>query len=266
MEIAVIIAAGGSSTRYASAGGVRAKLDEDLGGKPLLQRTMEAFANHDRVRWIVVAGPGSDPEFAEFKARHGDRIGLLGATLVRGGANARWESVKAALEAVDPGATHIAVHDAARPCVSEVLLDRVFGLAKEHPAVIPAVACADTVKRVERTDRPASTDEDPAAAILGLTPGDGERLSVVRATIEREGLMMVQTPQVFEAGLLRRAYGQADLSSTDDAGLVERLGVEVVVARGEAKNLKVTVPEDLAMVRAVMGFRGGGEKPAMRRF
>lgn len=264
--IAVIIAAAGSSSRYEAAGGVRHKLDEDLGGKPVIQRTVEAFSNHDLVREIIVAGPADEEAFAAFKTRHGDRLNLLNARLIPGGREHRWQSVAAALAVVSPACTHIAVHDAARPCVSAEFLSRVFDMAAAHPAVVPAIPADDTLKRFEQTDRPAYANEDPVAAILGASPRSKEKLRVVRETIDRRNVVRVQTPQVFEAELLRKAYRQSDLTSTDDASLVERLGVEVAVAEGDTRNIKITVPADLALARAIMGVRGPEEKPAARRF
>ncbi len=265
MDIAVIIPAAGSGSRFAAAGGVRGKLDEDLGGKPVLQRTVELFSKHDGVRWIVVAGPHDPEALAEFKARHGDRLALLNATVCRGGATHRHESVAAALARVPSDATHIAVHDAARPCATPELIDRVFALAEHHDAVVPAVEVADTLKRVRDTGeraRPA----DPMASILGESSADRETLRVVEATVPREGLMAAQTPQVFRAEVLRRAYAQADLTSTDDAGLVERLGVRVAVAAGDPRNIKITRPDDVTLARAILGVRPPDGKPAHLRF
>lgn len=265
MEIAVIIPAAGSGTRYAAAGGVRAKLDEDLGGKPVIQRTVELFSKHDWVRWIIVAGPHDPEAFVEFKSRHGDRLALLNVTVCRGGRTHRHESVAAALAQVHADATHIAVHDAARPCVTPELIDRVFALAEHHDAVVPGVDVADTLKRVRDTGeraRPA----DPMAAILGESAADRETLRVVEATVPRERLVAVQTPQVFKADVLRRAYAQADLTSTDDAGLVERLGVAVAVAAGDVRNIKITRPDDVTLARAILGVRPPESKPAHLRF
>ncbi|MEO1129149.1 MAG: 2-C-methyl-D-erythritol 4-phosphate cytidylyltransferase, partial [Planctomycetota bacterium] len=133
MNIAVIIAAAGSSSRYMAAGGLRSKLDEDLGERPVLQRTMELFTKRDEVSSIIVAGPYED--YDEFKLRHGDKLAILGVQLCRGGKGERWETVKAGLELVPDDCTHIAVHDAARPCASPELFDRIFDAASSHPAV-----------------------------------------------------------------------------------------------------------------------------------
>lgn len=275
MNIAVIIAAAGASRRYAESGGLRSKLDEDLGGKPVLQRSVELFSKHDDVRFIVVAGPGDDAEFAEFKTRHGDRLGLLGAVLVKGGRNHRWETVQAALRAIPGEAggepiTHIAVHDAARPAAPMELIERVFELGKHHPAVIPALEVGDTLKRGVRTDA-AARPADPLAAILGAASTQ-EKTTVVQGTVDRAGLYAVQTPQVFEVSVIRAAYAQNDLTSTDDSSLVEKLfeaddsGRKVVLAPGDARNIKITRAGDVALARAIMGVRGPEERPVHKRF
>ena len=86
-------------------------------------------------------------------------------------------------------------------------------------------------------------------------------------TVPRDGLVLVQTPQVFEADLLRRAYAQEDLRGvTDDASVVERLGEAVVVVDGDARNLKVTTPDDLALMRAVLGVKEPAKRPAHKQF
>jgi 2-C-methyl-D-erythritol 4-phosphate cytidylyltransferase len=265
MRIAVILPAAGASSRYIATGGLRSKLDEDLAGKPVLQRTVELFTKHDDVGEIVVAGPAHEAAFAEFKDRHADRLGLLGARICKGGVTHRWETVKAALEHVGPDCTHVAVHDAARPCVSMELLDRVFRAARKHGAAIPSVEVSDTVKRVIDTGELLGGDDD-VAAILGETADSQKPLRVVGETVDRRGLMLVQTPQVFEIALLRKAYAQPDLTSTDDAGLVEKLGIRVVVVEGEARNIKITHPGDLALARAILGLKESEGRAAHKRF
>jgi len=271
MKIAVIIPAAGFSRRYAEAAGfdaARSKLDEDLGGRPVLHRTVEVFTNYDApdrtLAPVIVAGPHDEDAFAEFKMRHGDKLSILGVTLVRGGKTHRWETVKAALEAVPDDATHIAVHDAARPCASEQLLDRVFDAAGKHAAVAPGLDVSDTIKRVA-AEALADDGSDPLAAILGAEK-KGPGLRAVEETLDRTNVVTVQTPQVFEAGLLRRAYAQDDLESTDDAGLVERLGERVVIVEGDAANIKITRPIDLKLARAILGVRGPSERPTHKRF
>lgn len=269
MRVCVIIPAAGASGRYLESGGLRSKLDEELGGKPVLQRTVEAFSKFEdpdvTVCGIVVAGPHEDGAFREFKERHGDRLGLLGATVCKGGVTHRWETVRAALACVPADATHVAVHDGARPCVSEELMRRVFAAGGRFEAVVPVLAVHDTVKRVKETGEKFGGD-DAVAAILGESESAKKPLRVVDQTVDRAGLVLVQTPQVFEVGVLKRAYEQKDLGSTDDAGLVERLGVRVVVVEGDARNLKITLPGDIAMARAVMGLKEPEGRAAHKKF
>jgi 2-C-methyl-D-erythritol 4-phosphate cytidylyltransferase len=271
MNIAIIIPAAGASRRYiesAKAGGVeldRQKIDEDLGGRPLLHRTVELFNKLDEVGAIIVAGPADDAAYEQFKLRHADKLGILGVVLCQGGVTHRYETVANALKLVPSEATHVAVHDAARPCTPPDLIERVFDAARAgHKAVIPGVDVPDTLKRVGAEEL-ASKEADPLAAILGAAaPKAGARL--VEKTVDRTLLVGVQTPQVFERKLLERAYGQKDLSSTDDAQLVERLGEPVVVVEGDPRNIKVTRARDIQLVRTIMGYKGPGEKPAHLRF
>ena len=260
MKLGVIIPAAGASSRF----GGRDKLNEDLGGRPLLHRTVELFVNHDAADVIIVAGPAPENGFDEFKLRHGDKLALLGVTLCPGGRDHRWQTVKNALAHVPPDCTHIAVHDAARPCASRQLIDRVVEAARKHDAVIPAIDVPDTLKRVSAAAA-VDQDIDPLDALLGASPTTS-KVRTVEATVSRENVVAVQTPQIFQADLLRRAYEQDDLSSTDDAGLVERLGAPVVVVEGEATNLKVTRPADIRVVMAILGLKPTRERAAHKKF
>ncbi|HYE03401.1 MAG TPA: IspD/TarI family cytidylyltransferase [Phycisphaerales bacterium] len=270
MNLAVIIPAAGSSRRYAESGpdlGDRSKLDEDLGGRPLLQRTVELFTKRAEVSLVIVAGPAEDGAYRRFSERYGDTLGLLGVRVCRGGPDHRYQSVAAALALVpDEGITHIAVHDAARPCASETLIDRVLLAAERHPAVVPALEVTDTLKRVGEAE-PGLADPDPLASILGPAPGGpAARARVVEETLARRDVWAVQTPQVFAAPLLRRAYAQADLTSTDDSQLVERLGVPAVVVEGEPGNVKITRRADLELARAILRLGPAPRREAHKKF
>ncbi len=275
MHLALILPAAGKASRYEASGGLRHKLDEDLGGRPVLQRTIELFVKHETaaplISTIIVAGPNDRDAFDDFKQRYADRLGLLGVKLCKGGVTHRWETVRSALELVPHDATHIAVHDAARPCTPVELIDRVLDMASRRKAVVPVVEVSDTLKRVEQTNEPVGGD-DPIAAILGETPRGQHKLRVVSATVPRDNVFAVQTPQVFDAATLRRAYAQHDLSSTDDAGLVENLWKNegsterVAVVAGDARNIKITRPEDLAIARAILGVKAPEGRPAHKRF
>jgi 2-C-methyl-D-erythritol 4-phosphate cytidylyltransferase len=261
MKLGVILTAGGASRRF----GEGSKLDADLGGRPVLHRTVDLFAKRDDVERIVVAGPYEESAWDEFRLRHGDTLGLLGVVLCRGGQTSRTQTVRAALEHVPTDCTHIAVHDAARPATPMELIDRVFKAAQTHDAVIPAIEVGDTIKRVS-SDAQQEKEIDPLDAILG---GGGKmNVSVrrVEETVAREGLMLAQTPQVFVAEVLRRAYADEGVAGTDDASMVEKMGEEVAVVEGDARNVKITRRGDVELVMRIMGLRGSRGRDTHKRF
>jgi len=264
VKVCAIVPAAGRSERF----GRGDKLGQDLGGRPLLVRTVELLAKRDDVTSILVAGPPD--EIDDFRERYGPTLGFLGASVVPGGKAARWETVQSALAHVPDDVTHVAVHDAARPAASAAMLDRLFEAASMVPAVIPGVPIQATVKRGAadaRTLEPRDDDDALAEMILG----DAGRVTIearaVEETIDRRHLYAIQTPQVFELDLLRRAYAQDDLTgATDDASLVERLGGPVQIVAGDIRNIKVTTPEDLELVRAILKLKPPTERPVHKRF
>ena len=246
MKLAVIIAAAGQSTRF----GFGDKLSQDLGGRAILLRAVEAFVKRPETVGIVVAAPPDDLD--GFKDRYGAQLGFHGATVVPGGTVERWESIRNALSATPDEATHVAIHDGARPNVTPELLDRVLDAARVHDAVIPGVRVSSTLKRVGEETVRSAQDDAIADAILGdidETTG-APAAHLVEETVPRTNVVAVQTPQVFSRDLLVRAYAQEDIGdATDDAMLVERLGEPVVVVEGDPANIKVTNEQDLHMVR-----------------
>ncbi len=151
-----------------------------------------------------------------------DQGAALGADRTVAGGETRAASVRAGLTAVPDDADVIVVHDAARPLANALLFESVVSAVGSDGAagVIPVLAVADTLKRVL-----------------------GDR---VQSTVDRHGLVTVQTPQGFEAAALRAAH-RAEGEATDDAGLLERLGVAVCTVPGDARNVKITRPEDLEL-------------------
>ena len=276
MHISVIITAAGSSRRFGEAD----KLAADFGGRPLLLRSIEPFTKRDEVHSIIVAGPPDDLD--SFRDRYGAQLGFLGGTIVEGGRLERWETVRNALGAVSPETTHVAIHDGARPLVDETLIDRVIEAGRTNAAVIPGLPVRDTLKRCGEEIFEAAVRDATVDAILGLgdeaadalleedtAPSPGHQVPARRVgeTVPREGLFRVQTPQLFDIDLLRRAYAQEDLTgATDDAMLVERLGEPVVMVEGDERNLKVTTPGDLEIAKALAGLRSETGKPAHKRF
>jgi 2-C-methyl-D-erythritol 4-phosphate cytidylyltransferase len=160
--------------------------------------------------------------------------------VVPGGVD-RVASVALGLEAVDDAAV-VLVHDAARClCPAVVTCAVVDAVRAGHGAVVPALPVADTVRRV-----------DAGGRVVG--------------PVDRTGLLAVQTPQGFDPDVLRRAHAAAATSpaasrATDDAGLVEALGGEVVTVPGDPRAFKITTPLDLAMAEALLGADGVGDGP-----
>lgn len=260
MHIAVIITAAGRSQRF----GAGNKLEQPLGGRAVLLRSVEPFANHESIRTILVA---VDPDrMDETRERFGDSLAVRGAKLVAGGRIDRWETVKNALVHLPAETTHVAVHDGARPCLSAELLDRMIEAAKLFSAVIPAIPVPHTLKRVGDETEAAAEDDPIASAILGDVGAEKLRARRVLETIDRTNAWAAQTPQFFTADLLRRAYAQDDLASTDDAALVERLGEPVRVIEGDPLNLKITTKQDFRLAEAIMGVKPEPERPTHLRF
>lgn len=232
LRIAAIICAAGSGTRFGTSSG--SKLDQDIHGKPVLTRAIEAIASQPEVVATLVAGPADPDALAVFREHHEQHLRAMGATICPGGIAERHETVKASLETVRAtltGVDAVLIHDAARPCAPQPVIRRVIDALETHAAVVPAVPVPDTLKR-------AKPDAN----------GSSHR---VERTLDRRGLFACQTPQGFETDLIFRAYAQDDLTSTDDAQLVERLGKPVLLVAGDPRNLKITRPEDLEMARAI---------------
>jgi 2-C-methyl-D-erythritol 4-phosphate cytidylyltransferase len=251
--IAAVIPAAGSGSRFGED-----KLARSLGGRPVLVRAVEAMARRDEIRQIIVAGPPDDLE--RFKTQFGAALGFLGATIVAGGRIDRWETVAAALQHVSDECTHVAVHDAARPCPCDAMLDRLFLAAKHFEAVVPGIAVSSSLKSVDVQGASIVRDADAMAdAILGEASDPGVRVMPVVATIDREALVMVQTPQIVKLDLLRRAFDRVDPTGcTDEASLIERLGEVVHVVEGDPLNVKITVPADWALAEAALARTGFG--------
>ena len=221
----VIVAAAGSSRRMEG----QNKLMLPLDGIPVLARTLLALDGSRLIDEIVVAVREED------LLPTGDLCRLYGVTkpvkIVRGG-ESRLDSVLAAAMECREDAVFLAVHDGARPLADPELIDRVVALAHRTNAAAPAVPVKDTIKVVR----------------------DGR----VESTPDRALLRAVQTPQVFDAQLLRAALQSAQTLGaeiTDDCSAVERLGKEVYLADGSYENIKITTPEDLALAAELLHQR-----------
>jgi 2-C-methyl-D-erythritol 4-phosphate cytidylyltransferase len=212
----------------AAGGGVR--LDNDtpkafveLCGVPILRRAAQAASGADLVDALVVAVP------AGLEARADEVLRELGkpVRVVAGGPTRQASAVAALVEA--PEAEAVAVHDAARALCPSTLFDVCLRELDDCEAVCPAVPVADTIKEL-------SEDE-------------------ITRTLDRTRLAAAQTPQTFRAEVYRRAHEAAardGVDATDDAALVERLGVTVRIVPGDLGNLKITTEQDLAIAEALL--------------
>jgi 2-C-methyl-D-erythritol 4-phosphate cytidylyltransferase len=269
MKIAVILPAAGLGRRFnattsvTEVAGISAgsKVEAELAGKPVFIHAIERFSNRPQVGQIILAV--NPDRVDEFTFRHGDKLSFLGVTIVAGGRKERWETVQKALAAVHEDCTHVAIHDAARPLTSDGLIGRVFEAARTCSAVIPGQPVSSTLKRTIEASPPGDAVDD----ILGDAGKTVPSLRQVTQTVDRSDLVEVQTPQVFELNLLRRAY--ANLTDgkgiTDDAGLVEAIGEPVYVVEGESTNLKITRPEDMKLAQAIISLSTQTTQAAARR-
>lgn len=223
-----IIAAAGRGTRM---GGARAKQFLELGGIPIIIRTIRAFEHCDVIQEIIVVLPAEDVDgFIELAGNNH----LQKVTRVVPGGVSRAQSVWHGLNAVPESTAEIvAVHDGVRPFVTAHEIACTVAAAREHGAAILVGPAIDTIKEVE----------------------DG---SVVR-TLSRIKLRRALTPQCFRYSLLRSAYDQADVldpNLTDDSTLLEQLGFRVATVDGSSRNVKITRPEDLAFGEALIREQG----------
>ncbi len=216
-----IVPAAGSSSRF----GAENKLFADLGGMPVLARTLQALQQTPEISAIVAAvTPGTQ----ENVLRLGKRYGIDKLTAVTAGGATRAESVYAAFDVLPPETELVAVHDAARPLLTPRLAGEVVRRAELTGAAILAVPVKDTVKVVH-------------SGKISETP-------------DRASLQAAQTPQVFLRVLLEAALS-LDRSRTDDASAVEAMGVCVHTVPGSYENLKITTPEDIILARAILERR-----------
>ena len=220
LDVGVLIAAAGKGER---AGAGEPKQFRPIRNVPMLLHSIRPFARHPRVREIIVALP-------EVHATRppGWLVELIGdrLRLVAGGAT-RAESVKNALDALDPNSTIVLVHDAARPFVCQEIVDAVIGVADSGVGALPALPVADTLKRT------------------------GPKSSRIVETVSRSCLWRAQTPQGFPRAMIEAAYQRAGTlgvsSYTDDASLAEAAGFSVEIVLGSERNIKVTTEEDFAL-------------------
>lgn len=218
MTYTVLIVAGGKGLRM---GSDLPKQFLPIGGKPVLMHTIEAFHHFDRTMKIILVLPQEQQTYwQELCAKHSF---VIEHTVVDGG-ETRFHSVKNGLACVNSGL--VGVHDGVRPFVSPEVIKRCYELAAIKKAVIPVIDVVETVRHITETGS---------------------------ETVSRNDYKLVQTPQVFDAELLKQAYAQEYTPFfTDDASVVEAMGVSVCLAEGNRDNIKITTPFDLKISSALV--------------
>lgn len=235
MSIAAIIPAAGLGTRM---GGDRPKQFYGLGGVPILVRTLRKFLFSPLIHRIYVAL--REDEMKEFSKRLKRESPQKPVELVVGGDH-RQESVARALREIDSKVNEwVVIHDAVRPLFDPQLIDRVLAEAQKTGAAICAIPVLDTVKQIDRQR--------------------------VVATLPRERVVLVQTPQAFHLDLLRKALQKAEEENfygTDEAMLMEHLGVDVGVVLGCERNIKITRPSDLQLAEFYLSLESSEAKQGL---
>lgn len=229
MYVVAIIAAAGLGRRF---GSTAPKQLARLGGRTLLQRSIEAFERCDRIDEIIVATPPDvSAEFAASLER-----GATPLKTVRGG-DRRQDSVANAFDAVPANADVVVIHDAARALVTPDLIARTIDAAAASGAAIAATASRDTVKRARR---------DAGGALR------------ISATLPRDEIYLAQTPQAFRRDVLADAIalGRRGTEATDEAMLAEQAGHRVQIVESDETNVKITTPHDLAVGEAIIKAEG----------
>ncbi|HEV8574277.1 MAG TPA: 2-C-methyl-D-erythritol 4-phosphate cytidylyltransferase [Dehalococcoidia bacterium] len=218
--VGAVIVAAGSGIRMAGAD----KLFTEIAGRPLLAHAIAPFQDCAALERIVLVLAAPTLERGREIVK---QFAFSKVAAVCPGGPRRQDSVRLGLEALGQ-CDYVAIHDGARPLVTPALIERGLKAARESGAAIPAVPLVDTVK-----------EAGPDGTIL--------------RTVDRSRLWAVQTPQVFRNDLILRAHRELTANVTDDAAMVEALGERVRLFQGSRKNFKVTAPEDLDLVTALLG-------------
>lgn len=231
MAVIVLIPAAGMGRRM---GAATNKQYLALGDRPVLAHTLAIFDSHPLIDQILVISPEAEIDFCRSEVV--ERFAFRKVQGIIAGGAERQESVANGLAAANPVEDDLVlVHDGVRPFFPAALIPEVVATARKVGGCVVGVPVKDTVKRV----------------------ADGR----ISATLERRQLWLAQTPQAFPAAVLLRAHAQAaqdGFRGTDDASLVERLGLPVVMLPGSERNIKITTPEDLILARAFLGEEGAG--------
>ena len=222
-SFSVILAAAGKSSRFQDPN--YKKPFAILKRKAIWLYSAELFLKRNDVKQVIIVISKDDLE--DFQSRFGPNLAVMGIEVALGGAE-RADSIQNALAKVDESCDFVAIHDAARPCIHADLIEDVFQSAIKNRAAIPAIQVYSTLKK----------------------SSDGK---VVEKTVDRTGLYLAQTPQVFDRKLIQDAYAsRGDLQPTDEAQLLESQGHPVCLVAGSPLNIKVTTKDDMRMATACL--------------
>ena len=216
-RVAAIVVGAGSGSRM---GADKAFLD--LAGKPVIAWPVDVLQGNVLVSEIVLVLHQNRLEEGRSLA---EKRGWTKVTRVCAGGNLRQDSVKNGLAGVSD-CEFVLIHDAARPFLTDRLIDEGIKAARSTGSAVAAVPVKDTIKQVDENN-------------------------TVAATLPRSRLKLVQTPQVFRYKILSEAYGSLDEEVTDDASAVERIGIKVKLYAGDYENIKITTREDLALAEII---------------
>lgn len=217
-EYAVIVA-GGKGTRIKS---ILPKQFLELNGKPVLLHTVESFCRYSDTIEIVLVLPEED--FSIWKSIC-DRFQFVRPIKLQKGGNTRFQSVKNGLEAIQENGL-VAIHDGVRPLISEDIIAASFRLAAVHGSAVAAVRLKESIRM---------TDMDNTRAM------------------DRSCFRLIQTPQTFEAGMIKKAYEMKETADlTDDASVAEQSGHTISLFEGSYENIKITTEEDLVVAEALL--------------
>lgn len=222
MDNHLIIVAGGTGSRM---GAELPKQFLEIQNKPILLHTLERFHSFDPHLHIVIV---LHPDYADYWRDLAKTLGVsIPHTIVKGGKE-RFDSVRNGLSAIDSAEGIVGIHDAVRPLVARQTFETCYNSARMHGSAIPVVAINDSIRYVEHGKNQIA---------------------------DRSKFRLVQTPQCFELSLLRKAFEQPyHPSFTDDASVVESLGVSLHLVEGNRENIKITTPEDLRLADVLLNF------------
>jgi 2-C-methyl-D-erythritol 4-phosphate cytidylyltransferase len=222
----VVVVAAGSSERMGTD-----KMLMNLNSKPVIIRTLTAFEKCPLVDDIVVVTKQDKIlDLADMIKQNN----ITKVTQVISGGATRMESSLAGVSAVRKGAKLIAIHDGARPLVTQAVIESTINAANEYMAAVPVVPSPDTLKQVDEN-------------------------GIITGTVDRQQIFRVQTPQVFDADIIKGALTKAvekKLMLTDDCAAVDMMGVKTHVVEGDNENIKLTTPGDKIIAEAILRSRG----------